>query len=189
MVHFSYSVAGKAKSSDESIWTPTLIAVIGAAGGLVVLLIFLIIVLCCCRLCCSNDDDEFSDNLGNLTHLNKAYEEDEDQEMTFTGTMDNGRASVRTYQSIPVNGYAGHQDDDTEDDDRLVRIPSMSASVYQNQSEKRLYANGNGYHMGNGGHHLSNGGHHMGNGGLPDSPPPPPPLGAPAPPPPPPPPM
>ena len=140
-------------------------------------------ILCCCRFCCGNDDDEFSDNLGNLTSLNKAYEEDDDdQEMTFTGTLDNGRASVRTYQSIPVNGYThdGYTHDPDDPDDRLIRIPSMSASVYQNQNQNNysnthgnkqpLYANGHSIHM---------------NGDVLDSPPPTP-EGAPPPPPPPP---
>ncbi|XP_072037764.1 uncharacterized protein [Amphiura filiformis] len=172
----SYALAQcKDKSTAESIWTTTLIAVIAAAGGLVILLVLLIMILCCCRFCCS-DDDDFSDNLGNLTSLNKAYEEDDDdQEMTFTGTMENGRASVRTYQSIPVNGYA-HTDNEgytnDEVDDRMVRIPSMSASVYQNNYSEKTYMNGHA---------------HMNGDAVPESPPPPPPTGAPPPPPPPPP--
>ena len=118
--------------------------------------------------------------------------------MTFTGTLDNGRASVRTYQSIPVDGFVGGGDSNGymgngytgtidrtytnghvtnghagngniahEPDmngDRMVRIPSMSETVYNNT----YYGNGK--------------------GPVPDSPPPPPPVGAPAPPPPPPPP-
>ncbi|XP_071793993.1 uncharacterized protein [Asterias amurensis] len=106
-------------------WTPTLIAIVGAAGGLIVLLI---VILCCVFIVKASRSPSKHDGSGkqngdgplsNFSHLNRAYEEDNGEtEMQFHGGI--SATSDTTYQNV------GDDAMDTASTDHLVRIPSLS---------------------------------------------------------------